>query len=333
MAALGSGILTLADVAKGKDAEIGMVAEVLLQRNPILADIPYVEMNMGTYHKEFIRGSLPDVTYRKANQPIPSSKTEIEERTYNGSHFEIKSEIDCMVAERGGKLAFNRWNQAQGALQAMALEQAKLIFYGSPESSSLKSVGLFDVYSTVANSAAVSSNVLDAGGTGSDNTSIMLAVWGPQGIFGAYPTGTPAGISRKDHGKVQIVGTSASGVTGTYWGYQEEFMNDHALVVKDWRQGARACNIDISLLLAGTGANLVDLMIDLMSKIDSLQSGNPCFYVNRTVFAMLRKQITAQVSTGAGLTFDNFSGKPAMHFDGVPVKVSDAILNSEARVL
>lgn len=333
MAAKGSGILTLADVAKSKDAEVGQVAEVLLQRNPILEDIPYMEMNMETYHKEFIRGSLPEVTYRKANQPIPSSKSEIEERTFNGCHFECKSEIDVMVAERGGKLAFNRWNQAQAHIQAMGLEHADVLFNGSPEDSHLKSPGLFDVYSTV-NSAnsPVAANVIDALGVGSDNTSMQLVVWGPQSIFGVFPKGTKAGLQSKDNGKVQIVGTTAGGATGTYWGYQEEFMMDHALVVKDWRQGARAVNIDVSKLKDGTGVDLVDLMIDLQAKVENLAGGTPVYYVNRTLYAHLRKQVKNQVAAGGGLTFDNFGGKWVMMFDGIPVKVCDAILNNYTQV-
>jgi hypothetical protein len=116
MAAKGASLVTLADVAKGKDKQIGKVAEVLVQHNPILNDIPYMEMNEGTIHKEDIRSALPEVYYRKANQPIPASKTTTEERTFTGTQFESKSQIDRDVAQRGGmdRIAYNRWNQAQG---------------------------------------------------------------------------------------------------------------------------------------------------------------------------------------------------------------------------
>ena len=119
MAALGQKLLTLADVAKGKDKKIGKVAEVLTQENPMLNDIPYMEMNEGTIHKEDIRSNLPAVYYRKANQAIPASKTTIEERTFSAAHFESKSQMDEKVANRGGTnmVAWNRWNQATGHIQ------------------------------------------------------------------------------------------------------------------------------------------------------------------------------------------------------------------------
>src|SRR5574343_181280 len=101
--AIGTELVTLADVAKSKNAQIGAVAEVLIQENPMLNDIPYMEMNEGTIHKESIRSGLPAVYYRKANQPIPASKSTVEERTFTAAHFESKSQIDAAVAERGGK--------------------------------------------------------------------------------------------------------------------------------------------------------------------------------------------------------------------------------------
>ena len=110
MGALNNGLLTLMDVAKSKDKQIGKVAEVLMQSNPILQHIPYMEMNEGTIHKESLRSNLPSVYYRKANQPIPASKTLLEERSFTGAHFESKSQMDKMVAARGGqdRVGFNR---------------------------------------------------------------------------------------------------------------------------------------------------------------------------------------------------------------------------------
>ena len=341
MAAKGSSLLTLADVAKSKDKQIGKVAEVLLQHNSMLKDIPYTEMNEGTIHKEDIRSALPDVYYRKANQPIPASKSTTEERSFTAAHFESKSQIDRAVAERGGKdrVAYNRWNQAQGHLQAQANELADLMIYGSPITSNLKTAGLFDIYSTLNAAEETSKQIIDAGGTGSDNTSILLVHWGERSIFGIYPKGTQAGLRREDHSKggklVKIPGIDVNGNAGDFWGYEEEFMTDHGIVVKDYRQAARICNIDISDLIAGTGSNpdLIDLMISADYKIDSPSNGQGVWYVNRTIEAALHKAAIAKVSTGAGLKFDNYQGERVLMFLNKPVRRMDALLNSEARVI
>jgi len=340
MGAKGTTLLTMADVAKGKNKQIGKVAEVLVQHNSMLNDIPYMEMNEGTIHKEDIRSALPAVYYRKANQPIPASKTTTEERTFTATHFESKSQIDKAVARRGGmdRVAYNRWNQAQGHLQAHSIELANLIVYGSPVQSNRKTAGLFDIYSTLNPAEEASKQIIDAGGTGSDNMSIVKVHWGERSIFGIYEAGTTAGISRIDHSKnhnlVKIPGIDEKGNVGDFWGYEEEFNTDHGLVVKDFRQAVRIANIDASNLKSGVGAaDLIDLMISADYKIDSKENGQGVWYVNRTVEAFLHKQALTKVGAGAGLTFDNYQGKPVLMFLGCPVRRMDALLTSEARVV
>ncbi len=341
MSALGDGIVTLADVAKGKNLAIGSVAEVLMQENAALMDIPYIQMNEGTIHKESIRSALPSVYYRKANQPIPASKSTIEERTFGAAHFESKSQMDKMVAQRGGpdRVAFNRWNQAQGHLQAMAQEHASLMVYGSPSTDPLKTNGLTDYYSTVDESVSeVARQVIDGGGTSSDNTSIYRIHWGPQSVFGIYPKDTVAGLRRTDHsagGKlVQIYGTDVNSNAGTYYGYEEQFEIDHGLVNKDYRQAARICNIDPALLVSGVGAaDLIDLMISAHYVIHNPQNGKGVWYCNRTIEAHLHKQALTKVGAGAGLRYDNYQGSPVLMFLGYPVRRLDALLGSEDRVV
>lgn len=337
MAALNSGLVSLLDVAKSKDKQIGKVAEVLLQSNPILAHIPYMEMNEGTIHKENLRSNLPAVYYRKANQPIPASKTQLEERSFTAAHFESKSQMDKMVASRGGKdrINFNRWNQAQGHIQAMAIEHADLLFYGSPSDDARKVAGFADVYSTLSASEPTSKQIVSAGGAGSDNTSIYFVDWSEQTIFGVYPAGTTAGLKRTAKEDVQIIGTTESGATGTFWGYEEGFEIDHGLVIKDYRAAARVCNIDISDLKAGgvSAADLLKLMTRAHYRIPAaVKTGKGYVYMNSTIASFLHEQALEKVGAGGGLNFQNYQGEPVMTFLGRQVVVVDALLNTEAVV-
>lgn len=339
MAALGLELVTLADVAKSKNKQIGKVAEVLIRHDLMLHDIPYMVMNEKTVHKEDIRSALPRIYYRKANQPIPASKSTIEERTFTASHFESKSQIDEAVAKRGGvdRIAYNRWNQAMGHLQAHAQELATLMIYGSPTTSNQKTAGFFDILSTLATSEPTSKQIIDAGGTGSDNASILKVHWGDRSVFGIYPEGTNSGLTRTDRSKgnvlVKIEGVDENGNPGTFWGFEENFATDHGLVVKDFRQVARIANIDISDLISGAGAaDLIDLMISANYKIDDLSNGNGRWYVNRTIEAALHKQALTKVGAGAGLSFMNFEGQQILTFLGDPIRRMDALVNSEAQV-
>lgn len=334
MSALGARLLTLADVAKSKNKQIGKVAEVLVKHNPMLNDIPYMEMNEGTKHLATIRSGLPSVYYRKANQAIPASKSTTEEREFGAAHFESKSQIDAKVAARGGqdRVAYNRWNQAQGHLQAHAQEHASLVVYGSPESDPLKSAGFMDVYSSLSASEETSKQIIDCGGSGSDNASILLVSWGEQSIYGVYPRGSQAGLKRTDRGLVQIQATDTAGNPGSFWGFEEDFEIDHGLVVEDFRQGARACNIDISDLQAGAGVDMLEVMTQLTYKLDSLQNGQPVFYMNRTLLAYLDLQSNAAVGAGGGLTYMDYQGKPILSWRGIPIRMSDSMLLTEAAV-
>lgn len=339
MAALGTTLVTLADVAKSKGKKIGMVAEVLIQENSMLNDIPFMEMNMGVIHKEEIRSALPAVYYRKANQAIPASKTTTEERTFTTAHFESKSQMDEAVAARGGadRVAYNRWNQAQGHIQANAIEHANLTIYGSPSTSNVKTAGLFDVYSTLDPNEPTSKQIIDGGGTGADLTSIIKVQWGERAVFGVYPAGTQAGLKRTDRsagGKlVQIAATDVNGNPGTLYGYEEQFEIDHGIVVKDYRQACRIANIDIDLLKSGAGAaDLIDLMISGHYKIFNPSNGVGVWYVNRTIEAFLHKQSLTKVGAGAGITYDNYQGQKVLFFLGSPVRRADALITTEAQV-
>lgn len=338
MAIKGLNVVTLTDVAKDKNYGEGDVAEVLVQYNSMNNDIPYVEMNMGTYHIEPIRSALPDVWYVKANQAIPPTKTGIEERNFVAAHFGSKSEIAKMVAERGGmdRVSFRRWSEAKAHIQSHAIEQAELMIYGSPVDNNQKVGGFMDVYSTLDPNEETSKQIIDGGGTGSALHSILLIAWGMESIFGVYPTGSQAGLKREDHGLQQILRPLINNPSqmGHTMGYVEEFSVDHGLVVKDFRQGARIANIDPATLKSGVGAaDLIDLMIDAMYKLDSLENGQPVFYMNRTLMAHLDKQSRKEVGAAGGLTYSDYQGKPVLTFRGIPIRRADAMNRFEEQVI
>jgi hypothetical protein len=54
--------------------------------------------------------------------------------------------------------------------------------------------------------------------------------------------------------------------------------------------------------------------------------------VNRTIEAILHKQALNKVGNGGGITFMNYQGEQVMSVLGRPVRRSDALLDSEARV-
>ncbi len=339
MAVLGVDYLTLADAKALLPVEIGDVVEVLRKAVPIIDDIPYVEMNHGVKHVVHLRSDLPDVYYRKVNQAIPASKTSTEEREFVAAHFESKAVMDEKAANYGGadRVAVNRWNQAEGHIQSNAHELANLIVYGSPADNHQKVAGIYDILSTLNPAEPTSKQIISAGGTGSDNTSILFVSWGKKKVYGIFEKGSTAGLKRIDRSKnglVQIAGKTAAGGDGWYWGHEENFEVDHGLCVENYQALARVANIDVSnLLVPANAADLFKFMKRALYRIPpQIRQEKGKIYVNSTIMSFLDEQATEKVGLGGGLRFENYQGETVLTFRGWQIREMDIILDTEAAV-
>lgn len=331
--ALGAGNLTLIDFAKrlDPDGKTATIVELLNQTNPILQDMQWIEGNLPTGHQTTVRTGLPSATWRLLNQGVAPSKSTSAQITEGIGMLEAWSEVDKDLADLNGNSASFRLSEAKAFIEAMNQEMASTLFYGAA-SSPEEFVGLSARYSSLSASVANSSHVINAGGAGSDNTSIWLSCWGDQSLHGIFPKGSKAGLIHEDLGLVTVETTA--GLPGARMrAYQDRFQWKCGIALKDWRYAVRIANIDVSNLVAKTSAaDLTDKMIKAMHRIPNLSMGKPVFYMNRTVFQELDIQRRDDVAAGGGITFDNVDGKPQYAFRGIPIRVTDAILETEAAV-
>lgn len=332
MAALGQNALTLADHAKRVDpmGKVPKIVEMLSQTNEILDDMKFMEGNLPTGNRSVIRTGLPSVYWRLANQGVTPSKSLTAQVDEQCGVLEAWSEVDKLVAELNGNVNSFRLSEAQAFIEAMNQEFASTLFYGNSSTAPEEFNGFAIRYSDL--SAVNAENILDAGGTGSDNSSIWLVVWGGQSCHGIFPKGSNAGLSHEDLGLVTV--ETSAGIAGTRLrAYQDRFEWQVGVSVKDWRYAVRICNIDISNLVAkSSAADLIDLMIKAIHRIPSLNAGKAVFYMNRTCYQMLDIQRRDDVA-GAGMKYEEVDGKLIPHFRGIPVKKCDALLETEARVV
>lgn len=171
-------------------------------------------------------------------------------------------------------------------------------------------------------------NIVDAGGTGTDNTSILLVGWSPRTVFGIFPKGSAAGLQRKDNGEQEVLDAS----NNRYTALEEKFTWDAGLVVKDWRYVVRIANIDVSNLTGETSAtDILKAMTIAVHKPPSLNGARWAMYMNNTVLTML--DIQAQNKTNVYLTVGNEEGNYKTAFRGIPLRRVDQMLNTEARVV
>lgn len=333
MALLSTNALTLADWAKrlDPDGRVPVVAELLSQSNEILQDAKFMEGNLPTGHRVTIRTGLPAVYWRSINQGVPGSKSTTAQVDEAVGMLEAYCRVDKDLAELNGNSAQFRLSEDVAFLEAMNQAQASTMFYGNPATDPRQYLGLAPRFGAISG-AGNSQNILDAGGTASNNTSIWLCVWGDNTVFCTFPKGSKAGLIHEDQGVLTVYDSS----NNPYQAYQTRYQWKNGLVVKDWRYIVRICNINTANLVANTAAaDLIALMSRALDRIPNFGMGNASFYMNRTVYSILRLQALQKSNYALNVESAlNQFGTPQtwLNFEGVPLRRVDQLLNTEARV-
>lgn len=331
MATLSTTNPTLADVAARLTADGKIdanIIEMLSETNEILEDMTMIEANGFTEHKTTVRSGLPSGTWRKLNYGVQPEKSRTVSVKDSMGMLETYAEVDKALADLNGNSAAWRMSEDRAFIEGINQTMADTLFYGDSSLDPEKFMGLAPRYNSLA--AENGGNIIDALGTGSDNASIWLVVWGPNTCHGIFPKGSPAGLQARDLGEDTLI--DAAG--GRYQGYRTHYKWDLGASLRDWRYVSRIANIDVSDLTknAATGADLIDFMTQALELVPNIGMGRPCFYMPRKIRSFLRRQITNKVASST-LTMEEIAGKKVVAFDGVPCRRSDALLLTEARVV
>jgi hypothetical protein len=340
MAVLSTGQLTIADWAKRLDPEgnIPAVAELLSQTNEILEDAVFIEGNLPTGHRVVIRTGLPKVYWRALNQGVPTSKSITAQVDEQVGMLEARSHIDVELAKLNGNTAEFRLSEDSAFIEAMNQTQASTMFYGNPSTDPRQYLGFASRFGTISG-AGNAANILDAGGTSTNNASIYLIVWGDNTTFCTFPKGSMAGLRHQDLGEESVADANGN----FFQALRSLYQWHNGLVVKDWRYVVRVCNINTADLLAQATTQastastaIINLMSRALDRIPAMGMGRPVFYMNRTIHSMLR--VAAMNKTSAVLTIEQglnqFGAANAWtSFCGVPLRKVDQLLNTESRVV
>jgi len=302
--------------------------ELMKQRNDLLDDMVILEGNLPNGHQVTAQTALPSSFWRLANVGNPPSKDSNAQFTEQAGTVENWSVIDKKVAELNGDVAAYRAQRAKAHVESLKQELVDTIFYGSAANPE-EIIGFANRYNST--SAGNGSNVISAGGSGSDNSSIYLVGWGEQAVHMFYPRGANnVGLDYKDYG-LQVVSSTISG--NQLEAYRARWSWDIGLAVADWRNVVRIPNIDMSNLRAKTSAaDLIELMIQALHTLPDLAAVRPVFYMNRGVARMLDVQRRDDVILGGGLKYENVDGMMKYSFRGVPVRICDKLTEAEGAV-
>lgn len=319
--------------ALGPDDNVAPLGELLTQTNQLLEDMTWQEGNLLVGHRFSVRTGLPTPTWRRLNQGVQPSKGSRAQVTASTGMLEHYAQVDKALADLNGNTAAFRLQEEAGDREGFNQKVAQSLLYESEATNPEAITGIMPHFNSL--SAGTGEQIIDAGGTGSDNASILLIGWAPTTVYGIFPKGSKAGLQMTDKGVQTVQALTADGTAaGMMEAYVSHYRWDLGLVVQDYRYVVRIANIDRSLLTAdmSTGAKLPDLMFQALDYLPSLEACRPVFYMDRTIRTVLRQQMPNYVK-GSTLSVDMVGGKRVTSFQEAPIKLVDKMRVDEARVV
>jgi hypothetical protein len=344
MATIGNTALTLADWAKRTDenGKIATIVDLLSQSNQMMDDMLWMEGNQTSGHKTTVRTGIPSGTWRLLYQGVQPTKSTTAQIVENCGNLEAYSEVDKDLADLNGNTAEFRLSEDSAFFEGMTQQMQAALLYSNQITTPAQIMGLAPRYNSL--SAGTAGNIIDAGGTGSTNTSIWLVGWGPNTCFGLFPRAKIGGLVHEDLGRDTLQNSDGT----RYEVYRSHFKWEAGLCVRDWRYIVRICNIDVTLLGGGSAANLINALVSAVHRVPTPPGGaaintDPtkpsgivggqvryAIYCNRVVASALDRQ--AMNKTNVLLNMEQWNGKMVSMFRGIPIRVVDQLLSTESRI-
>lgn len=322
---------TLLDLVKSKnpDGTQARVVDQLTQLTPALEDIPFREGNLDTGHRTTSLTALPTIEWRRINKGYSSSKGATNQTDEACGSMVGKSVVDTKLVDLNGGAEY-RASQDLRFTAAFKHEFETGLFYHSTETAPEKFMGLAPRFDDTTSAQGNQILKMDATASGNDQASAWIVGWGPNSVYGITPKGSTGGLRSKDAGQHYV--DDGTGTGKTFLAYVTEWNWDVGLCVEDWRYIVRIANIDTGNLL-GTGMTLITAIIRAEEeKMQALEGGiTPVLYVNRRIASFFRQQMLDSTKNST-LAWDTIAGKRVMTFDGMRVRRTDALLNTEAPV-
>lgn len=342
MATLVQSTLSLIDELKGVDGKGRLIDVVETMNNTsqnIMDDWVWMQCNSKTKHTRSIRTGLPSVAWGALYAGIPQSKSTKQTVDDTTGFVEALSAVDQrQIALYAGNDVMIRSMEGRSFIESMSQELVTAMFYHNSDTNARLPKGLGARYGVKATSGA-GAQIVDAGGSGSDNTSIWFVEWGYDGLSVIYPEGTTAGIERENKGQQRILDAAGN----PYYVEEELFRCYCGFSLGDWQRVSRVANLDVSGMQDGS-VDVYDFLRQAYYKLKSRRAsklmdqsapGRVAIYCNRDVM-----QAMDALASNAGTT-DNFTrlkygeieGKEVLTYRGIPIRETDAILNTETRVV
>ena len=338
MSTVGNLAITLSDYRKRMlpDGTLDpYIVEVLHQSNPMLDKIKWIEGNLPTGTQVTQWSHVPEPSIRVLNDGVPYMKGETKQITDTCMILEGRSRVDIEVlALQKNKEAFRR-SEDTVIIEGFSQKAARMFIYGDIAKDASEFNGFAVRYNTlVGDKNSAGYQVISAGtpNAGALNTSAFLIGFGERASAGVYPLNTEMGLKRRDLGEQR-----AEGPNGPFQALETLFNWKLGLTVKDIRQNARICNIDVTKLpdiTSAAGKELINKFVRAKNRIRNLSQVGTDFgwYVDDNVVDFLECYLIDK--NNVHVTRQELMGKmPQLYVAGIPVYKMDAITATETAIV
>ena len=294
------------------------IIELMRLTNEMLIDVPAYEANSATVNVALQRNVTPMGEHRIYNRGVGRLATQTVTVRDRIAMIAGYANVDAAMVAHSGNMAAARMSEASGIIKGMGLTQAETLIYGDGGRDD-EFDGLMARRNTLSDK-----NVIDAGGTGNNLTSIYLTAVGKDMFHLIYPKGSNSvGVERQDNGKVHI--QDPKDPTAKYPVYQDYFTAQYGLAVIMPDAVKRICNIPADI----SGDDLIDLIIGARYR---LPKGASTYAMYSNIEVLIKLDKAARDKGNVVYTAADPWGKPITHVRDLRCRQMDVILSTEAAV-
>lgn len=315
--------MSLIELAKRSyNGEMVPIAEVLDQTNDMLSDAFWAQANDSTTHTYTRRTQNPSGSYKKINKGIAVEASLTQQIREPMSEIQGLSQIDEDEYSKAPDGPMFRMDEDRSFIEGLSQTAAQDLIYGNNNTDPEKLLGLANRSDWNGLATPTRPNVIGAGGTGDDTTSLWIIQWADRYVSLRYPRNMEIGLKWDDKGVLPVIDSDDN----TYFAYTSKFGILLCLVIKDIRCVQRIANIET----AGSSNTLDDDdIVAALNKMPQLGAG-AIIYVNRVTKTQL--DIIGKDQGNINYTPDQFGGVQNMFYRGIPVHLNEQILNTESAI-
>jgi hypothetical protein len=294
------------------------IIELMGLTNEMLLDVPAHEANNGIVNVTLQRAIKPMGEHRVYNQGVGNAATQTKIVHDRIAMLAEYSTADAAMLEHSGNIPAARMSEAAAIIKGMGLTQAETLIYGDGAKAE-EFDGLFKRRNSLADK-----NVVDAGGTGSNLTSIYVCALGPDLFHLIYPKGASGvGVSREDLGRIHV--QDPADAKKTLPVYRDYFTAQYGISVRAPEAVKRICNIPANI----DGNDLIDILMETRHR---MPPGAATYVMYANVEMLIKLDKAARDKANVVYNAADPWGKPITYVRDMRCRRMDVILSAEAQV-